>query len=192
MGGAVDSRFDMQPITEYYLNTKLGEDDSFWTKLYAKLMKEFEIERCSQYPNAKAMLMLMGIIKPTEGTRLMVKHLHSKVGCFVDESSKVKVVGNTGHFEQDELSGYVRGGKQNSMIFITDLDCTTKASTSKKITTIGLGLQNDITMLSNISDRGQLALGHHQDPGECARHFWRQVAIKAMVSAGPPSTSGCV
>ena len=32
------------------------------------------------------------------------------------------------------------------MIFITDLDCATKASTSKKITTIGLGLQNDMIL----------------------------------------------
>ena len=92
-------------ITDYYLKTKSGEDDSLWTKLYAKLLKEFEIQRCSQYPNAKAMLMLMGIIKPTEGTKLMFKHLRLKVGCFVDESSKVKVVGSTGQVEQDELSG---------------------------------------------------------------------------------------
>ena len=34
--------------TTIYLKTKLTEDDAFWTKLYAKLMAEFEIERCRQ------------------------------------------------------------------------------------------------------------------------------------------------
>ena len=95
MGGAADARFNMQPVTDHYLKARVGEDDSFWTKLYAKLLKEFEIERCSQYPDAKAMLMMMGIIVPTEEAKLLIKHLHSKVGCFVDESSKVKVVGTT-------------------------------------------------------------------------------------------------
>ena len=88
--------YDMRRVTDQYLKTKMGERTPSGRR---------SIEQCHQYPNAKAMLMLMGIIKPTEGTKLMFKHLRLKVGCFVDESSKVKVVGSTGQVEQDELSG---------------------------------------------------------------------------------------
>ena len=98
MGGNVDTRYETQPVTDHYLKARVGEDDPFWTKLYAKLLKEFKIERCSRYPNAKvkAMLMMMGIITPHAEAQLVIKNLHSKVGCFVDDSGKVKVVRGTG------------------------------------------------------------------------------------------------
>ena len=83
MGGSVDVRFNLQPVTDQYLKTKMDEDDPFWTKLYAKLLKEFESKRCHQYPNAKAMLMLMKVIDPPEDAKQAIKNLHSKVGCFM-------------------------------------------------------------------------------------------------------------
>ena len=69
MGGTVDARFNIHPVTDQYMRTKMDENDLFWTKLYAKLLKEFEIERCHQYPNAKAMLMMMGVIDPPEDAK---------------------------------------------------------------------------------------------------------------------------
>lgn len=46
MGGSVNVRWNLQPVSDNYLKTKLTEKDEFWTKLYAKLMSEFEFERC--------------------------------------------------------------------------------------------------------------------------------------------------
>ena len=129
--------YDMRRVTDQYLKTKMGERTPSGRR---------SIEQCHQYPNAKAMLMLMGVITPPKAVRQTVKSLHSKVGCFVDERSNVKIVGDSGSFEHDELSGQVRGGSQNTMLFITDLDYTTKATTSMKITTIALGLQNEMAL----------------------------------------------
>lgn len=119
MGGSVYNIFNLQPVTDQYLKTKIEENHPFWTKLYAKPLKELEIERCHQYPNAGAMLMLMKVITPREEVKHTIKILHSKVGCFTDENTKVKIGGGTGSFDHDELSGQISGGGQNTMISLT-------------------------------------------------------------------------
>ena len=47
-------------------------------------------------------------------------------------------MGGLGSFDHDDLSGQIRGGEQNKMSFVTDLDYITKASGSIRITTVAL------------------------------------------------------
>lgn len=176
-----------RPVTDQYRKAKRGEDDPFWTKLYAKLLREFEIERCHQYPKAKAMLMMMGVIEPPEDARQTIKNL------FVDESTKGKIVGGSGSFEHDELSGHVRGGIQNTMLFITDLDYTTKGTTSKRITAIALGLQNEMAL--QCCRTFQIEGYSHKDiinTLQRVHSFLEKARIRATVLAVQPFTFGCV
>lgn len=122
----------------------MEENDPFWTKFYAKLLKEFEIEYCRQYPDAKAILIMINIIAPPEDAKYTIKILYSKVGYFMDDSAKVRAVGGLGSFDHNDLNGQVRGGGQNTIFFILDFDITTRASTSKRITTVVLGFQNEM------------------------------------------------
>ena len=107
MGGSVDSRFNLQPVTDNYLKTKLIEGDEFWTKLYAKMTSEFEIP-------------LDPVPQPV-AAGASIRALQSKIGCLIDDSSKVKIVGETGIFDHDELSGQIRSGGNSSLIFVIDL-----------------------------------------------------------------------
>ena len=138
------SSMGLQPLTDSHLRTKVNESDGFWTKLYVEMVEEFDLTSCFQYPSARAMVLILKLIDVPEKAAYHIKSLSSKVGCHTEEKDKVMIDGDTGVMDVDHLSGQIRGVGTGHTILVTDLDYATRASSSKKITTMQYGIRTEM------------------------------------------------
>ena len=134
----------LQPLTDSHLRTKVNESDGFWTKLYVEMVEEFDLTSCFQYPSARAMVLILKLNDVPEEAAYHIKFLSSKVGCHTEEKDKVMIDGDTGVMDVDHLSGQIRGVGTGHTILVTDLDYATRASSSKKITTMQYGIRTEM------------------------------------------------
>ena len=90
------------------------------------------------------MVLILKLNDVPEEAAYHIKFLSSKVGCHTEEKDKVMIDGDTGVMDVDHLSGQIRGVGTGHTILVTDLDYATRASSSKKITTMQYGIRTEM------------------------------------------------